>query len=275
MHSFTKNDLKVSTAFIEKFAKMYITQRTEKTGVDTTITTSVLFNNTGFDTKSLEKIVTKHLVAIDTKREKDLSPNILNDIYRSDLGELLMTYYFEEKIDTKFRFLIPVKNISYRELANQPGRGLDAIGFNTNNNKVNLLFGEAKVSTEKKSPPQVVDVSTDSIYATQTKYRKQKTDVLNRLADLYKRLGSKDASIIGAAIIAIELDLSERFTITFGCVLVRDSSCVNEKLDWGKLRSDKKSFEPHIVHFSILSFDKTIEETVQLFYKKVQELIAA
>lgn len=275
MHNFTKTDLKISAAFLEKFARRYIKQRTEKIGADPTITTSVLFNKTDFDTKTLERIISKHLVAIDQRREQGLTPAVLNDIYRSDLGELLMTYYFEEKIDINDRFIIPIKNIAYRELANQPGRGLDAIGFNTNNGKINLLFGEAKVSAEKKSPPQVVDISADSIYATQLKYKKQKAEALNRLADLYKRLGSLDASVVGAAILAIEKNLSAQFSITFGCVLIRDSTCVNDKDDFGKLKSDKKTFEPDLIHFSILSFDKTIEETVQLFYKKVQELIAA
>ena len=225
MHSFVKSDIKVTPPFIEKFANRYIEQRTIKLKEDNTISSSVFFTKTGFDTKSLEKIITQHLVARDINREQGLSPTVLNDIYRSDLGELLLTYYFEEKIGAKYKFNIPIKNISYRELAEKPGRGMDAIGYNTNSDKIAILFGEAKVSSEKKSPPQVVDVSNDSIYNTQLKFKKEKTIVLARLSDYYKRLGAKDASIIGAVILAIEKDLTTRYEITFGCVLIRPAFC--------------------------------------------------
>ncbi len=274
MHTYSKEDLEVTPAFVEKFARRYIAQRTEKISDIASLGTSVLVNKTGFDTKILEKIINTHLIAIDKRRNKGKTPEVINDIYRSDLGELLMTYYFEEKL-TIDQFTIPIKNISYRELADQPGRGLDAFGYNENNDKINLLFGEAKVSAEKKSPPQVVDVSGDSIYKTHLKYHTDKSKVLARLADIYKRLGNKDATIIGAAILAIEYDLDDKITLTYGCVLIRDSTCVNHEKDYGKMKSDEKKFVPHSIHFSILSFDKTIDETVQLFYAKVQELIAA
>lgn len=274
MHTFFKDDLKVTPAFVEKFAQRYINQRTEKITDVASLTASVVFNKTGFDTKALEKIINSNLVAIDQKRNKDKTPAIINDIYRSDLGEMLMTYYFEEKIIPD-HFNIPIKNISYRELADQPGRGLDALGYNEKNDRINLLFGEAKVSAEKKNPPQVVDVSGDSIYNTQLKYHSDKSKVLAKLSDAYKRMGYKDASVIGAAILAIEQDLDDIVTLTYGCVLIRDSSCVDYEKDYGKMKSEEANFNPNHIHFSILAFDKTIEETVQLFYLKVQELIAA
>mgnify|MGYP003608860801 FL=1 len=41
------------------------------------------------------------------------------------------------------------------------------------------------------------------------------------------------------------------------------------------MKLNKQDFEPGKVHFSILSFsDKTIAETVELFYEKIQELIS-
>ena len=61
--------------------------------------------------EKLKQVIRKNAVAVDFKREQGLAPAILNDIYRSDLGELLMTYYFEEKIGEDKRFIIPLKNI--------------------------------------------------------------------------------------------------------------------------------------------------------------------
>ncbi len=85
----------------------------------------------------------------------------------------------------------------------------------------------------------------------------------------------KDAEIIGFAIICLEHKFEDKIDITYGCTLIRDFECVNEDSDFGKMKSEQINFEPGKVHFSILSFkDKTIEETVKMFYEKVQQLIS-
>ena len=69
--------------------------------------------------------------------------------------------------------------------------------------------------------------------------------------------------------------IDDSVNITYGCTLIRDFECVNETSDFGKMKLNKQDFEPGKVHFSILSFsDKTIAETVELFYEKIQELIS-
>ena len=98
---------------------------------------------------------------------------------------------------------------------------------------------------------------------------------MQRLSDYARRLNAKDAEILGFAIISIEHQLTDNYSITYGCTLVRDHTCVNESSDFGKIKTNQSDFEPGKVHFSILSFsDKTIKDTVDLFYAKVQELIA-
>ena len=186
-----------------------------------------------------------------------------------------MTYYFEEKLPAGERFVIPFKNISFRERAELPGRGLDAIGYRKiDDTKVEILLGEAKVSQDKNSPPSVVDSTKDSIYNTQLNLSNNTPIVIQRLSDYARRLNCKDAAIIGFAIISIEKKLVDKFSITYGCTLVRDYTCVNEDTDYGKMKTNQADFEPGKVHFSILSFsDKTINDTVELFYKKIQELI--
>jgi hypothetical protein len=275
MHTFLKVDIKVDDAFIEKFAKRYVAERTECVTSVSSISTTFLFNSTGFATTDLEKIIKKNVVADDIKREAGFTPAVLNDIYRSDLGELLMTYYFEEKLEENKRFVVPIKNISYRELSHLPGRGMDAIGYREESNKINILLGEAKVSESLASPPSVVHSSDDSIYKTQLNRRENKAEIIKKLTDFYRRLDNKDATIIGMAIWAMEKDLDDKYEITFGCTLVRDYHCVNEATDFGKLRSDFRKFERHYVSFSLLSFvGRTISETVNLFYQKVKALAA-
>ena len=277
MHKHEKIDIPVIDSFINKFAEMYLKQRSQTQFDFSNINEQVLYKNLGFGTDALKQIITKNTIPIDKKREQELEPKVLNDIYRSDLGELLMTYYFEEKLPEGERFIIPLKNITFRERAELPGRGLDAIGYKKiGETQVEILLGEAKVSADKKSPPPVVDSTNDSIYNSQLNHKNETPIVVQRLSDYARRLNAKDAEILGFAIISIEHRLTDNYNITYGCTLVRDHTCVNSETDYGKMKTNQSDFEPGKVHFSILSFsDKTIKDTVDLFYKKVQELIAS
>jgi hypothetical protein len=186
-----------------------------------------------------------------------------------------MTYYFEEKLPDGQRFIIPLKNITFRELANLPGRGLDAIGYRLDGDKIEILLGEAKVSEEKKSPPAVVDSTNDSIFNAHKKHHANKSVVIGKLSDYARRLNGHDATMIGAVVVMMEHNMTNKYSVTYGCTLIRDHTCVNEVSDFGKLKNNSTEFEPYKIHFSILSFTgKTVPETVDLFYKKVQELIA-
>jgi len=271
---YIKHDVNVMDSFIDKFARKYIEQRSQTNTDLSSLSNNQMFKTSGFDTSLLEGIITKNSVAHDFKREEGKTPSVLQDIYRSDLGELLMTYYFEEKLDENFRYVIPLKNITYRERDDMPGRGIDAVGYKINDNKIDILFGEAKVSAQKKNPPAVVDKKDDSIYATQKKYNDNLDIVVRRLSDYCRRLDAKNAEIIGLAILLIDSEKTKACSITFGCTLIRDFTCVDSAKDFGKMKSNSEEFNPNKIHFSILSFTKKeIEQTVQLFYEKVQELI--
>jgi len=151
---------------------------------------------------------------------------------------------------------------------------MDAIGYRVSKNKLEILLGEAKVSAQKKNPPDVVHSTHDSIYNTQKNYKDNLEVVVRRLSNFSKRLNLKDAEIIGLAILNIDSQRRENFSITFGCTLIRDYTCVDEQKDFGKMKSKQDEFEQDNIHFSILSFvEYDIEQTVQMFYKKVQELI--
>lgn len=277
MHKHEKIDIPVIEAFIKKFAEMYIKQRSQTHFDFSSINQQAFYQNLGFGTDALKKIITKNTIPVDFKRDQGIEPSILNDIYRSDLGELLMTYYFEEKLPDVERFIIPLKNITFRERAELPGRGLDAIGYRKiSDSQIEILLGEAKVSQDKDTPPSVVDTTNDSIYKTHLKHKIETPIIIQRLSDYVKRLNTKDAAMLGFAIVSIQYNLNDKYSITYGCTLVRDYTCVNEISDFGKMKSEQVEFEPGRVHFSILSFsDKTIKETIDLFYKKVQELIGS
>ena len=271
-HQFLKLDIKVDDAFVTKFSEMYVKQRSETNFDYSTLDQSVLFQKNGFDSTVLEKIITKNSVAVDLIRESNQKhKTVITDIYRSDLGELLMTYFFEEKLDVNEQFRIPLKNITNRELAGQPGRGLDAVGYRVDNSRVKLFLGEAKVSHEMKNPPQVVDYSRDSIYETQLKFKNNKELLINRLSDYSRKLSANDAEKIGLVIVLMEFDRDSEYDIVFGCSLIRDIHCVKTNEDFGKFYTQQTDFEPHQITFCILNMDDNIANTIDLFYQKVQE----
>lgn len=275
-HKFAKEDVSVSDKFIIKFSEMYIKQRSQTRFSYDTIDESLLFQKHGFDSTQLKKVITKNSVAQDLIREAgQIHKTVLTDIYRSDLGELLLTYYFEDKLPESERFIIPHKNITNRELAAQPGRGLDAVGYRIDNDRISLLVGEGKVSHQMKNPPDVVDYTTDSIFNTQTKFKNNKELLVNRLSDYSRNLTDEGAEKIGLVLLLLDFGKESEFDLVFGCSLLRDVSCVKVNEDYGKFYTQQTDFDPHHITFCIMSLDKNVKDTIDLFYDKVQELCKA
>ena len=271
---FKKIDVRVFDKFLDKFAEKYIEQRTALSSsvIEEALKVSEGLG-TGFDLSQIKSIVKQNAVYIDPIREKGDTPDPVNDIYRSDLGELLTTYYFEEKLDGGQRYIIPAKNISTRERYDMPGRGIDAIGYRIKEDGTyELLIAEAKVSGQKQNPPAVVDQTSDSIYKTHKKYHDNPDTLKQRLVEFSKNLDTKDVVAIMFFVISLE-NKTNNCEITYGCGLVRDYTCVDETKDYGKMQSNANEFDPGNIHFAILSFtEETIDSTIDLFYKKVQEL---
>ncbi|RZJ79829.1 MAG: DUF1837 domain-containing protein [Chryseobacterium sp.] len=202
----------------------------------------------------------------------EIHKTVLTDIYRSDLGEMLLTYYFESKLPEAERFIIPNRNITNRELAAQPGRGLDAIGYREDNDRISLLIGEGKVSHQKKNPPDIVDYTKDSIYNTQIKFKNNKDLLVNRLADYCRNLTDEAAQKIGLVLLLLDFGRESEFDLVFGCALLRDVSCIKINEDYGKFYTQQTDFDPHHITFCVMNLDKNISDTIDLFYEKVQEL---
>ncbi len=271
-HNFQKLDVTVNDEYIERISNLYIKQRSETKFDYNSIEKSLLFQSHGFNGEQLEKIITRNSVAKDINRDAGKTPAVINDIYRSDLGEMLLTSFFEKKLPEKERFKIPYKNITNRELAQLPGRGIDAVGYRLINDKIELLIGEAKVSHQVKNPPDVVDYTKDSMHTTQLKFKNNKQELLNKLSDYTRKLSGEDATKIGIALLLIEFDKNDKYDLVFGCALIRDINCVKVDDDYGKFFTQKTDFDPHQISFCIVNFNQSIENTVDLFYNKVQEI---
>lgn len=270
---YIKHDVRVFDKFIEKFARKYIEQRSASKipDIDDILSTAESIGS-GFDLSQIKSVVQRNSVYVDPIREAGKTPQAVKDIYRSDLGELLTTYYFEEKLDEKERYIIPAKNISTRERYDMPGRGIDAIGYRIHEDgQTELLIAEAKVSGQQANPPSVVDSADDSIYKSLKNYHDHHEILEQRLVEHLKYVPQNEMMAILCFVIDIENGKTP--VITYGCGLVRDHTCVDEALDFGKMKQNATDFGTGNIHFAIFSFtEETIESTVDLFYKKVMEL---
>ena len=265
-------EIEVFDEFIDKFAKRYVQQRSH---VDPAVLEEAAALNCDFNVGALISIIKSQSVFVDPARKKGEVPNPFNDIYRSDLGELLTTYYFEEKLPNGERYIIPLKNISTRERYDMPGRGLDALGYRKESDgSITLLLAEAKVSEQKSNPPGVVDANKDSLYKSQKIHHDDEPMVLQRLTEYLRHISvTEDTVALGCLVLLIQAKQKEKYHITYGCGLVRDYTCLDKDKDFGKFKSSIDEFRPGRVNFGIFSFtEKTIAETVELFYKKVIEL---
>lgn len=273
MDRFDYIEVAVFDDFIDKFAERYVQQRSS---VNQEVLERAGVLDCGMDISALQRIIRSKSCYVDLEREAGRTPSQLRDIYRSDLGEILTTYYFEEKLPEGERFIIPLKNISTRERYDMPGRGLDAIGYRKEEDgSYTLLLSETKVSDEKRNPPRVVHDSPDSIYKVHKAHHDDMPMVLQRLTDYVRKVSSiEDFAILGCIVIMIDNGQSDHINITYGCGLVRDTTCCNRESDFGKMKTNVEEFRPGNVDFAVFCFtQKTIEETVDLFYRKVREIV--
>ena len=268
---YKRKDFAVTDMSIQSLAERYLQVRTSSEDTQGAI---LLANNPifttleGFDPSVILEIIKQNAKPQRIAEEKRRP---LNDIYRSDLGELLMVNYFEKECADKDEelFIIPIKNLFDRELDNQPGRGYDVIGYRKSyDGKIILLLGEAKVSEQKKGPPDVVDVTPDSMYSNHFKSKSDIKFVEKRIANLVKKVSAKHKAILALLLFWISTEKNDVFEIVYGCCLVRDHTCIDEG-DYGKMKAEADLFLPGTVNFIIYCFDKEISEVVDLFHSKI------
>lgn len=230
--------------------------------------TDVRFTDTGFSTNHIKEIIKKYSLPKRNTVDKK------SDIYRSDLGELHLLRFFEKELHSKYpeeaNFVIPLKNIEHRENVDMPARGLDLIGYRVLD-KLTLLIGEAKVSDERASPPQVVNSTEDSIYKTHTKHRTETEYLLRKLSNVLRKLDFEHAFYLSQIVFHLEENALEKIRIVYACCLLRDSECFSDN-DFGKMKTNSNEFEPNTVHFVVYCFSDSISNLVDAFYQKVLEL---
>ena len=111
-NTYIKHDVRIFDKFIDKFARKYIEQRSASKipDIDDILLTAENLGS-GFDLSQIKSVIQRNSVAVDPVRESGQTPQAVKNKKRSDLGELLTTYYFKEKLDEKDRFKKKKKNM--------------------------------------------------------------------------------------------------------------------------------------------------------------------
>lgn len=59
--------------------------------------------------------------------------------------------------------------------------------------------------------------------------------VIQKLSDYCRKLGAEDFMTFACAVLCMKTGQTDKYTLTFGCTLIRDFTCCGEK-DYGKMQ---------------------------------------
>lgn len=169
------------------------------------------------------------------------------DVVRSDLGELCSYLLQETVFSTRFAY----KGIRDRELAGWPGRGIDALGVENYGN-LNLVVGEAKVSGENASPPQVVDSSKDSL---RNQHLRHITDLPNTIQQVFNTAKQARDEVTRSLFLIAGMYAQEgrwdRLNLISSSILVRCSEHYTDN-DFGSFFLSPEDFAPSQIRFLVV-----------------------
>lgn len=212
----------------------------------------------GFDTKDLA--ATLAATQIPTRSTGSKSPKHLA-VERSDIGELALAIVGE----MIHGYVYGYRSVRDRELVHQPGRGIDQIGvkevvLDSGEAACILSLGEAKVSVDKKSPPGVVDVSTDSLRKQHRGHLAEREESIRKVLGAGAKTADRDIArqLMKAGMLWSRG--SDLLTVRSTSMLVRDRN--HKHTDFGSFRKTPADFDPGHIDFTILVIETDDIETV-------------
>lgn len=176
------------------------------------------------------------------------------DVVRADVGE--MTAY--NILEDEYRVAIVHYPIVDREVPEQPSRGLDAVAVSREGELV-VYVGEAKVSSERASPPAVVEANTDSLWNQHTD-----TFVVNlplaidKFWNAFAKCTDQQvADRLAAAAVYLEKQRMDRVRlVAFSCMVrSRESYAAT---DFGPFFGRPDELSPAVSYFAIVLFSCSI-----------------
>lgn len=192
-------------------------------------------------------------------------------VLRSDLSEVAAYLILENVFGTEIAF----KLVRDRELKKLPGRGIDAIGIESDE-KLALVLTEVKFSNEKCAEgkaPQVVDTSADCM---RTQHRGHLSDLdrtIEKLYDCARRCtNDSERDKLLAAALYLEQKAWDKVEIISCCVLVRPK-CRQTNADFGTFRNSPLDYSPSRVRFLIWKLPGDMESILEAWSQAVDQQV--
>jgi hypothetical protein len=200
--------------------------------------------------------------SIPKKRSKGRGNSSNFDVVRSDFGETLCYMILSQEYGTKFGY----KGIRDRETIQQPGRGIDAIGVEEGN-LLTLVLGEVKVSSDKESPPQVVDKSSDCLQNQHKDHIGDLDKTIDKLWNSFRQ--ARDIStrdLFAKAFLLLEYQRWDKLQLVACCFLVRPDN-LHKITDFGSFINQPDQYVPAKIRFIINTLPEDIDSTVNEWYQ--------
>lgn len=189
-------------------------------------------------------------------------------VARSDFGETLAYCLLTQEYGTRFGY----KSVRDRELVQLPGRGIDAVGVEVAPQPagpMTLVLGETKVSSEAKSPPQVVDQGVDSLRNQHLGHLNDRAVTANKIFHSARHVLDRDVrDLLFAATLAFEQKLQLSVHVAASSTLIRPD-CHHTEADFGSFRASPGDFAPAWIRFWILKANCSIETMIDRWHEQV------
>ncbi|HEY4453179.1 MAG TPA: hypothetical protein VGN81_02605 [Pseudonocardiaceae bacterium] len=182
-------------------------------------------------------------------------------VVRSDLAEVILALVGETVYGSRYGY----RSVRDRELVQRPGRGIDQIGVEVAPTHLTLVLGEAKVSTEKKSPPGVVDRGDDCLRAQHLAHLHNRDATADKVWAASRRCADQQTQqLLRIAAELFRRRIDDKIRIVASSLLVRPSTARTPQ-DFGSFHRASADFQPAHIRFLLVRLADDVDEVAMEF----------
>lgn len=258
-HVYVVGRLPYENGWLTYLAQKYIEMRSQ---VEEMLTGISFDGLAGFDIAKLQARIKEATIPYEETNDKRKNFSII----RSDLGEALNYVLLEQRYGTRFA----VNLVADRELTSLPGRGIDAIGIENEDDDevIRIIFSEVKVSGDKNSPPGVVEASSDSMHEQHCKHVKNHKITADKIFEAAKKAKSSELRTLFLTAAMLFDESATNIEVVAHCFLVRPDEYYSPK-DFGKFKKKPDTYKPARVRFEIICVPDMIDIVETKWYDEI------
>ncbi len=184
-------------------------------------------------------------------------------VVRSDLAEVILALVGEWMYGSRYGY----RSVSDRELVQRPGRGIDQIGveYDEPTARLTLVLGEAKVSSEQKSPPGVVDRGDDCLRAQHLMHLRDRHSTADKVWAASRRCPDPETQrLLRIAAELFRAGIDDKIRIVAASLLVRPPTARTPR-DFGSFHRASADFRPAHIRFLLIRLPGDIDEVAVEF----------